>query len=179
VLRSGLLACAILLGGCASEVYRDTAVPMRTVASVDLGRYAGRWYEIARFPNWFEEGCVGTTADYAPRSDGGVDVVNSCRKESLDGPVETARAVARASDASNARLKVKFSPLMPVGGDYWIIYLDPEYRLAVVGTPGGRTGWILARRPQVPAVELEPALAALRANGYDTERLVWVDQPPG
>ncbi len=154
-------------------------MPLSTVAQVDLARYAGTWYEIARFPNWFEEGCAGVTAEYSLRPDGAVGVRNTCRDGGLDGPVKTIDGVARAVDATNARLKVKFSPLMPVAGDYQVLWLDEGYEVAVVGTPSGSTGWILAREPQVSQAALAPALAALERNGYDTARLEFVDQPGG
>ena len=92
----GALALGILtLAGCSSASYRDTAVPMTTAGPVDLTRYQGLWYEIARFPNRFEEGCVGVTAEYTLADDGSVTVLNTCRKDTLDGPVTTAEGVAR------------------------------------------------------------------------------------
>jgi apolipoprotein D and lipocalin family protein len=172
LLALGLAACA---GGTS---YRDTSQPIASMAQVDLTHYAGRWYEIARFPVWFQEGCVGVTAEYALRDDGRVDVLNTCRQGALDGPVETANAVARAVDETNARLKVNFAPLLPVEGDYWILYVDPDYELAVVGSPGGTGSWILARSPTIPPARLADARAVLADNGYDVEALTLTPQPP-
>ncbi len=181
IARASLLAAAALAacgeGGNGGE-YRDTEVPMQTVETVDLERYMGRWYEIARFPNSFEEGCAGVTADYALRGDGTVSVLNTCRQGGLDGPVETAEGVAEPVDGSNARLEVDFVPWVPfTTGDYWILDLDSDYRVAVVGAPSGSYGWILARTPQVDEAALADALDALRRNGYDTDRLLLVEQP--
>ncbi len=172
-----LLAATLMLAACASGEYRDTSVPMETVARVDLERYAGKWYEIARFPNWFEQDCAGVTAEYAPRSDGRIDVLNTCREGGLDGPVETARGVARATDATNARLAVKFVQWLPFEGDYWVLHLDEDYQTVAVGNPDGSTGWILARTPEITPERRAGAMAALERNGYDTRRLIEVKQP--
>jgi apolipoprotein D and lipocalin family protein len=175
-----ICAAALCLGLAAcGERYRDEAVAMETVAAVDLARYAGRWYEVARFPVWFQEGCVAVTADYDLRPDGTVGVLNSCRQGALDGPVETAAATARSVDASNARLKVRFSRWIPIEGDYWVIFLDPDYSTAVVAVPSGSAGWILSRTPQIAPDKLEAARAALAAAGYDPSRLVPTPQPGG
>lgn len=173
-----LAALLLAVAGC-GPVYRDRAAPITPVPALDLERYAGRWYEIARFPVWFQEGCAAVTADYTPRPDGGVGVRNACRRDGLDGPLDTAEAVASRAvpGATDGRLKVRFAG-MPVSGDYWVIFIDPDYRLAVVAVPSGRAGWILARRPQVGSRELGLAKAALARAGYDTDRLVLTRQPP-
>lgn len=167
------------VAACSGGTYRDTDVPIRTVDQVDLTRYAGTWYEIARFPNWFEEGCEGVTAEYAPREDGGVDVLNTCRQGAPDGPAQTAEGIARAVDETNSKLEVKFVQWLPFAGDYWVLHLDDGYRTVAIGNPTGTTGWILARTPQIGAEDRAAAEAALRANGYDTAQLVEVAQPPG
>jgi apolipoprotein D and lipocalin family protein len=152
--------------------------PPRTVDAVDLRRYVGTYYEIARFPNRFQKQCAGNvTATYALRSDGRLDVVNRCKKD--DGTVTEARGVARraARDTSNARLQVRFAPgwlsLLPqVWGDYWVIGTGPDYSYAVIGNPAREFLWILSRVPQMPAVEYQQALEIARRNGYDVNRLV-------
>ena len=174
-----LLAAAFALAACATAEYRDTSVPIEPVARVDLDRYAGKWYEIARFPNWFEEGCAGVTAEYAIRPDGRVDVVNTCREGGLDGPVEVATGIARATDDTNAKLAVKFVQWLPFEGDYWVLHLDADYQTVAVGNPGGTTGWILARTPEITPDQRAGAIAALERNGYDTGRMIQVEQPSG
>jgi apolipoprotein D and lipocalin family protein len=150
--------------------------PVRTVPFVDLDRYAGNWFEIARFPNRFQRECVGDVrATYARRPDGRLDVVNRCRI--VEGETE-ARGVARIVDErTSAKLKVRFAPawlswLPMVWGDYWIIGLPPDYSWAVVGEPGRKYLWILARAPQLDDESIAAARAAARASGYDVERLV-------
>ena len=149
---------------------------VRTVDRVDLDRYLGDWYEIARFPNGFQRTCAGDVkATYARRPDGRIDVINRCR--TADGVTE-ARGVARVADArTSAKLKVRFAPavlsFLPfVWGDYWILGLAGDYSWAVVGSPDRQYLWILARAPALEADRFESALAAARANGFDVARLV-------
>ena len=156
------------------------ADPVRTVASVDLDRYLGQWYEIARYPNRFQRNCAGdVTASYARRSDARIDVINRCRE--ADGGAIEARGVARVVDAaSSAKLKVRFapavlSPLPFVWGDYWIIGLAADYSWAVVASPDRRYLWILARTPALDGGLRATALDAARTNGFDVERLTWTN----
>ncbi len=154
----------------------QSGAPVRTVASVDLNRYAGDWFEIARFPNWFQRQCVGDVrASYARRPDGQLDVLNRCR--TADGETE-ARGIARIVDQKTfAKLKVRFAPawlswLPVIWGDYWVIGLAPDYSWAVVGDPDRKYLWILARAPRLDDESLAAARAAARDNGFDVGRLV-------
>ena len=158
----------------------QTPPPVRAVPFVDLDRYAGDWFEIARFPNRFQRQCVGDVrATYARRADGRVDVINRCR--TAEGDTE-ARGVARIVDERTfAKLKVRFAPtwlswLPMVWGDYWIIGLAPDYSWAVVGDPGRDYLWILARAPHLDDDSIAVARAAARDNGFDVDRLVSTSQ---
>ncbi len=124
--------------------------PLPTVASVDLTRYAGTWYEIARLPMWFQRHCIASQATYTIRQAGTVAVHNECVTDS--GTVDQADGVATVVDsATNARLMVTFDNFFArlVGpsreGNYWIFDLDQDYRTALVGTPDRRYLWILSR----------------------------------
>jgi apolipoprotein D and lipocalin family protein len=151
--------------------------PMRTVESVDLERYAGVWYEIARLPNDFQDQCAGDVkATYSLRPDGRIDVVNACRTQS--GGLDEAHGIARVAsrDGKNTRLKVRFAPailsfLPMVWGDYWILGLAPDYHWVVVGEPSRKYLWILARTPDLPTSALEQAREIARFNGYDLSAL--------
>ncbi len=150
--------------------------PVKTVASVDLARYSGRWYEIARYPNWFQRGCAGdVTATYEPRDDGRIRVINRCARP--DGSVKDAQGEARPVEgAANARLKVRFAPgwlsaLPFVWGDYWIVGLADNYLWALVGTPDRKYLWVLSRAPRMSEADWEAALAKARENGFDPSRL--------
>jgi apolipoprotein D and lipocalin family protein len=154
-----------------------------TVPSVDLDRYLGRWYELARYPNRFQRQCAGDVrATYAKRDDGRISVLNECR--TADGQTDSALGVARVMDAgSRAKLKVRFAPawlsLLPmVWGDYWVIGLADDYAWAVVGSPDRNYLWILSRTPTLAAARYEQALARVRANGFDPGRLMRTTHSP-
>jgi apolipoprotein D and lipocalin family protein len=150
--------------------------PLETVDSVDLDRYLGRWYEIASYPAWFQKNCTAVTADYALREDGLIEVVNSCRKGSLDGKLKQSKGRAKVVDeTTNARLKVSF--FGPFWGPYWIIDLDPNYQWAVVGVPNRKYLWILSRAPQMDEPLYQEILSRLPERGYDWERLHRTLQP--
>ena len=169
------LATALGLSACASEGYRDTSRPMVVEESLDLDRYLGLWYEIARFPNRFERDCAGVTAEYGLRPDGRISVLNTCRKGSPDGPVKTAEGVAEV--VAPGKLTVSFVPWSPFArGDYWVLHVDPAYSVAVVGEPSGRTGWILARDPAPDPAKYDKAISVLQTMGYDTAQMQLVAQ---
>jgi len=168
---AGLLGALAMAAGCAtSTTERLRLPPLQTVAHVELSRYLGSWYEIASFPQRFQRGCTATTATYTLRADGDIDVLNRCRKGSIDGEEKAARGRARVVDrATNAKLEVSF--FRPFWGDYWIIDLGADYEHAVVGHPGRDYLWILSRAPTMREATYEGILARLKAKGYDTSRL--------
>ena len=170
-MRPALLFLAGVAGCATSTTDRLFLHPLRTVAHVEPARYAGTWYEIASFPQRFQRGCTATTATYTLRGDGGLDVLNRCRKGSLDGEEKFARGRARIVDrATNAKLEVSF--FRPFWGDYWIIGLDNDYQWAVVGSPDRDYLWILSRTPVLEQAGFEQAKARAEANGFDVSRLV-------
>lgn len=179
MIRTVAILALLGLSACAKPpVNRATDIPLTTEAQVDLDRYLGRWYEIARFPNSFEKNCEGVTAEYARRDDGLISVVNTCRKGGIDGKAEVANGRARIVDAdTNAKLEVSF--FGPFWGDYWILDLDEDYSLSLVGEPQGRYLWVLARTPEISDDKRASALARLQALGYDTSALYFTKQPPG
>lgn len=166
------------LAGCASPpVNRQSDAPLTVVSSVDLDRYQGRWYEIARLENSFEKNCEGVTADYSRREDGLIRVVNTCRVGAPDGKARVADGKARVADpANNAKLEVSF--FGPFWGDYWILDLAEDYSRSIVGEPSGRYLWILARTPTLSDESRADALAKLQRFGYDTSKLYFPRQPP-
>jgi apolipoprotein D and lipocalin family protein len=158
------------------------ATPLTTIASLDVNRYMGTWYEIAKFPNRFQKDCAGnTSATYSLREDGRVRVVNRCR--TLDGSEKVAEGVARqVGAATSAKLKVRFAPAIlsfipMVWGDYWVIDLDEGYRLSAVSEPGREYLWILSRTPQVDPAAYQALLGRLAAQGFDFSKLVRTRHP--
>jgi len=148
---------------------------LEVVSRVDLSRYVGRWYEIARLPNRFEKKCADTvTATYTLRDDGKIDVVNRCRKSSAE--YTTAKGKAKIVDkATNAKLKVTF--FWPFYGDYWILDLDPDYQYAVVGAPNRKYLWILSRNRQMDEALYRSLLEKMAARGFNTEQMIRTSQP--
>jgi apolipoprotein D and lipocalin family protein len=142
----------------------------QTVHSVNLERYTGKWYEIARYPNRFQKKCAAAvTASYTMRADGKVDVLNQCIE--ADGKLRIAKGKAKVVDPStNAKLKVTF--FWPFSGDYWILELDPDYQYAVVGEPNRKYLWILSRTPQIDHEVYSKILDRIKAQGYDTTKLI-------
>ena len=163
-----LMSISMCLMALAGTV--QASEPLATVPSVDLKRYVGSWYEIARYPNRFQKDCASdTTAVYTLRPDGTIQVVNSCRR--ADGSTNTARGKAKIVDRrSNARLKVTF--FWPFYGNYWIIGLAQDYRYAIVGEPERKYLWILSRTPKLSDQDYAEALERIRSAGYDTNRLM-------
>jgi apolipoprotein D and lipocalin family protein len=150
--------------------------PLTTVPRVDLERYLGSWYEIARYPNSFQDGCVATVATYGLRDDGDVSVHNTCREDSLDGRLKGAKARAWLVDKENqTKLKVRF--FWPFAADYWIIDLAPDYSYAVVGQPSRDYLWILSRTPTLAPEVLDGIYHRLRTQDYDPSRLEFTPQP--
>lgn len=160
-----LITATLTFGGC-----NAFDPPLAVVDNVDVERYMGRWYEIARYPNAFERGCVGVTADYTLRRDGRVDVLNTCRVGSLEGNVRAIEGVARVVDRrTNAKLAVTF--FWPFEGPYWILELGRDYEYAVVGEPGRKFLWVLARNPIMDEGLLDEIVSRLPQKGYDPDRL--------
>jgi len=169
------LGTSIIVAGAAVAFATDRngnghAKPLRTVDKVDLHRYMGTWYEIARNPNPFEGDCAGDTmAHYTLRGDGRVEVVNSCRTS--NGKMRTIRGSAKVADpVSNAKLKVQFQ--WPFSGDYWVLLLNSFYEYAVVGEPSRKYLWILSRTPSIDKGTYRGILQRIEELGYDTSRLI-------
>ena len=166
-----LFALSLTLGCATTTTARLGLPPLQTVESVELERYLGTWYEIASFPQSFQRGCTATTATYALKDDGEIEVLNRCRRGSLDGRETVAEGRARVVDsATNAKLEVSF--FGNFWGDYWVVGLGDEYEFAVVGNPGRDYLWILARTPTMAEDVYAGIVDRLVSQGYETQRLV-------
>ena len=161
---------SLLITGCLNQpVYRQSNTPLQTVSSVDLNKYLGKWYEIYRLPNWFEDDdCVTVTAEYGLRDDGGVSVLNTCHKASKK---EEARGIAKIVEgSSNSKLRVSF--FRPFYGDYWILDLASDYSWVLIGEPAGKYFWILARDKKLSPELEESLLVKAEKLGYLRKDLV-------
>ena len=152
------------------------AQPLQTIERLDVQRYMGVWYEIAKFPNWFQRKCIGDTrAEYSVQSPGHLRVLNRCRL--ADGQFDEALGEARQlGGASSPRLQVRFAPvwlawLPVVWGDYWVIDLEEDYQLVAISEPRREYLWVLSRQPQVDPQRYARLLERLKAQGLDVNRL--------
>jgi apolipoprotein D and lipocalin family protein len=145
--------------------------PLQVAPRVDLTRYAGAWYEIARLPNRFQRVCASDTkATYTLGKGGKIAVLNECR--AADGRVTSAKGTARLASKTGPNTKLKVTFFWPFYGDYWIIDLDPDYRWAVVGEPGRKYFWILARDRHIEQSLFDQIVARATAQGYDLTNLL-------
>jgi apolipoprotein D and lipocalin family protein len=161
------------LSSCAS---RTTAPHLPTVARVDLPRYMGKWHEIARLDMFFQRGCVDSTAEYSLQPGGTVSVVNRCLK---DGKPKSVRGTASVVDPkTNAVLEVRFnewfSAFIPRAreGNYFIVWLAPDYSAAAVGTPSRKYLWLLSRTPTLSPDKFKVITEHCRTLGFPVDKLV-------
>ncbi len=160
----------------AAQTASATLPAVATIASLEVPRYMGTWYEIAKFPNRFQAKCAANTrAQYLAQPDGSVQVLNSCT--TADG--STTQALGRAQQvgaANSPKLQVRFAPewlswLPLVWGDYWVIDLDADYQLAAVSDAKREYLWVLSRTPQLSPQAYEALLVRLKAQHFDVQKL--------
>ena len=154
---------------------------VKTIAALDVPRYLGTWYEIAKFPNWFQKKCVSNTkAVYTAKSDGNLRVLNSCK--TATGETSEAEGLARQIGTKDSpKLEVRFAPewlsfLPMVWGDYWVIDLDPQYQVAAVSDPRREYLWVLSRTPQIDPQVYADLLVRLKKQQFDIQKLELTSQ---
>lgn len=165
-----IVAIPAILSACASQaVYRSSQLPLKAHSSVELNRYLGKWYEIYRVPNRFEDAdCRTVTAEYSPRTDGRIKVLNTCFK--ADKKNEAVGVANVVEGSNNAKLKVSF--FRPFYGDYWVLDLAADYSWVLVGEPSGKYFWILARDKTLsPSLESE-LLTKAEKLGYNRKDFI-------
>jgi apolipoprotein D and lipocalin family protein len=144
------------------------------VADLDLERFSGRWYEIARNPNRFQRDCTRLSVDFTASDPGRYRVVHTCTRRS-DGEIETLNANARVTD-SNAKFRMSLAGLLSLGGlasqNYWVWHRSPDYSWAIMGLPDQSHFWIWSRRENPSAETRRAALSRARALGFDTSDVV-------
>jgi apolipoprotein D and lipocalin family protein len=150
--------------------------PLDVAPGVDLQRFQGKWYEIAKLPRPTQANCQGTLAFYRLRPEGSMDVVNECHLGQLDGPLRSVAATAKVTDPRvQAKLSVDFGGFF---GDYWILEVGEHYEFAVVGHPSRDYLWILSRNPMLDEETRQGILRRASANGFDVSRLESTPQLP-
>ncbi len=158
--------------GILSSILRKKKNETPPICDVDLERYVGTWYEIARYPHRFEEGLDNTTANYTLRSDGKIQVINGGLK---NGKREVAKAVATVPD-KNCTGKLLVSFFWPFNGEYRVIRLGKDYDFVVVTGSTMDYLWILSRQPKISKDLHDDLTAFVSSKGYDLERIIWVKQ---
>jgi len=159
-----------MLSFCIIAMMNIIAQTIQTVPQVDLTRYAGKWYEIASYPQRFQKGCTCTTAEYTPTDKGYLVVENRCNKDSVNGKPSYIKGKVFADENSgNAKLKVQF--LWPFKGKYWIIDLADDYSYAVVSHPNKKYLWILSRTPKMNDLRYKQITNRLAEKGFDISKL--------
>jgi len=167
-----LLVLFILAGGCKTN---STKVDVTTVKQLDLKRYMGTWYEIARYDHSFERNLVGVTATYSLRPDGKITVINQGYKNTLDGKLSRAKGKAKQPDPEEpGKLKVSF--FLFFYADYYVLELDEDYQWVLIGSSTDKYLWILSRTPEVGKDTMNDILEKARQRGYETSKLIWVKQ---
>jgi len=166
-----ILNLALFLTACSSPQEKNLP-ELVTVNKVDLNKYTGLWYEVAKIPNSFQDQCAyGTTAEYKIDQDGDIIVTNSCYDD--EGKLDVAEGLAKVVDKNtNAKLEVSFVSFLgirPFWGDYWIIGLDENYQWAIVGTPGRKYGWVLSRTPSLPESTMQTIFEMLKSQHYNPD----------
>jgi apolipoprotein D and lipocalin family protein len=153
----------------------SNAQPVQTVPYVDVNKYAGKWYEIASYPQRFQKGCHCTTAEYTVTDKGYLIVENRCNKGSIHGKESYIKGKAFVEEnTGNAKLKVQF--FFPFKGKYWIIDLAPDYSFAVVSHPNRKYLWILSRTPKMSDIVYSQILTGLKEKGFDLSKLQKTEQ---
>lgn len=147
-----------------------TEIDNSTVKAVDLNRYLGSWYEIAKYDHVFERGLDYAMANYTLREDGKIDVLNTGIK---DGRAKDAKGIAKTTNIPGL-LKVSF--FGPFYSDYRIMMLDADYQYVLVGGSNDKYLWILSRTPKLDDATKTLILAEANRRGYDTSKLIWVKQ---
>lgn len=163
----GLFGCT----PCNGE--KGVEIDNSTVNSFNLNRFLGRWYEIARYDHRFERGMTHVTADYSLREDGKISVVNRGIK---DGEAKEAIGKAKQPDPTHFPGKLKVSFFLWFYSDYYVLEVDEDYQYAVVGSSTDKYLWILSRTPELPYYVVSELIDRLQKRGYNTEKLVWVEQ---
>lgn len=168
------IAAVVLLAACKSQ---KSMMDKTVVKKLDLPRYLGTWYEIARFDHRFERGLVGVTATYSMRNDGKIKVLNSGYKETLDGAYSEATGKAKIPNPKTDPGKLKVSFFWIFYGDYFVFELDDNYQWVVIGSSSDKYLWILSRTPQMDEELYNSLLDKIQKRGYNVSKLIKVEHP--
>lgn len=173
--KSAFAAIALSIISLNTTTQAETAAP-QAVDRVDIQKYAGKWYEISHLPMYFQRKCIANiNAEYSVNEDQTVNVLNSCR--TANGEMISSEGVAYPQNRGNSKLKVSFLPkglrwIPFTKGHYWVLRVDPEYKVALVGGPTNKYLWILSREPQLDEATYQSYINTAKDYGYDVTKLI-------
>ncbi|MBM4252691.1 MAG: lipocalin family protein [Deltaproteobacteria bacterium] len=165
------LVCSAFLFVAGFGTIAQAGILPTVVSEIDVNKYMGKWYQVASTNPFFQANCVCATATYTLRDDGNVDVVNSCRRDTVDGALSDVKGIAYAT-SNPGKLNVVFGGIKLPGSNYWIIEVADDYSYAVVSSPLRRPIWILARTPELPTDTLDGIYKRLDAQGFPVNAIV-------
>ena len=173
--KSAFAAIALSIISLNTTTQAETAAP-QAVERIDIQKYAGKWYEIAHLPIFFQRKCIANiTAQYSANADQTIGVLNSCRI--ANGEMISSEGVAYSQNQGNSKLKVSFLPkglrwIPLTKGDYWVLRVDSEYKVALVGGASNKYLWILSREPQLDEATYQSYIETAKHYGYDVTKLI-------
>ncbi len=173
-----VIVSSIMIFGisCSGTKNQETMIDKTVVGELDLQKYLGTWYELARYNHRFERGLVGVTANYSIREDGKIKVLNTGYKKMLDGKFSEATGKAFVPDPELEPAKLKVSFFWNFYGDYFVLELDENYQWAIIGSSSDNYLWILSRTPQLEPELYNELIEKVKLRGYDVSELIKVEQ---
>ena len=166
-----IIAALMAHSSCYSDGHMD--IDTSTVKKLDIPRFMGKWYEIARYEHTFEKGMTHVTAEYSLEPDGKIRVVNKGIK---NGKAKEIVGKAKQPDPVEYPGRLKVSFFLWFYSDYYVLEMDNDYQYAIIGSSSDKYLWILSRTPELPKVTLDKLLANIKQRGYDLTKLIFVEQ---
>jgi len=166
-----IIAALMAHSSCYSNGHMD--IDTSTVKKLDIPRFMGKWYEIARYEHTFEKGMTHVTAEYSLEPDGKIRVVNKGIK---NGKAKEIVGKAKQPDPVEYPGRLKVSFFLWFYSDYYVLEMDNDYQYAIIGSSSDKYLWILSRTPELPKVTLDKLLANIKQRGYDLTKLIFVEQ---
>jgi apolipoprotein D and lipocalin family protein len=157
-----------------ADVYRNTNIPLNVIKNFDVNNFLGKWYEIARFPFYYEKGCYGVTSEYSKKEKGTIEIQNTCFQNSMNGEKKVYTGEVEIIEPGKLSVSFVQFPILKflTQEEFWILHVNEQKNTAVIGNPKGTRGWILSKTKQIKKTNLKTALEVLKNNGYDTSQII-------
>lgn len=164
-----ILVCIMLgLGSCRAD-NSNQKIDNSTIETLDVARFMGKWYEIARYDHRFEKDMTNVSATYTLLDNGRIEVLNAGYK---NGEYKEIKGKAKQPNPDDpGKLKVSF--FLWFYSDYYILDIAPDYSHVIIGSSTDKYLWIMSREPVLPDNVLSELIEKIRQRGYDTDKLVF------